>query len=162
MEKQEQIVYYRTTDIHEICEKYVRRYFENQKCEIFANLRLFARQDKEINYFMDKILDELEIELKKYKKECMEHIHKNVLQQIEKYDNKKDNAIILLEEHLQKRISQITEKEPYDIISKKFLDNMENRLYCDYHEKVENMQIFCFLMIFMNIIFIGAFYFKLI
>ena len=169
MEQQEQqeqqthtVSNYSVTDIHDICDKYVRRYFEHQKTDILANLRIFARHDREINYFMDRIMDELAKELKKYKKDALEEIKSKVNEQIEKYDKKKDNAIYLLEDHLNKRIAQITKKEPYDIISKKFLDNMETRLYRDYHQKVESMHMFCFLMIFMNIVLIGAYYFKLI
>jgi len=148
---QQEHIEYSVTDIHDICDKYVRRYFEHQKTDILANLRIFARHDREINYFMDRIMDELKIHLNKYKKEAIQEIKEKINEHIEKYDSKKNDAIYTIEKHLNKRIEDIHRKEPYDIISKSFLTKMENNLKIEYHDKVENLQIFCFLLVFINI-----------
>jgi len=153
---------YTVSEIHDICEKYVRRYFEHQKIEILANLRVFARHDREINYFMDRIMDELKIHLNKYKKEAVAEIKTVINEQIDKYDNQRQNAISKVEEHLNMRLKDIMKKEPYDLISKNFLEKMENRLRIDYHDKVENMQIFSFIMIVINIGLIIGYYWKLL
>lgn len=160
-QQSQQVSNYSVNDIHDICDKYVRRYFEHQKTDILTNLRIFARHDREINYFMDRIMEELSKELKKYKKEAIEEIREKIDKHNEKYDNRRNNAIIQIDNHLNNRISQIIAKEPYDIISSKFLDKLEKKLYSEYHEKVANTQFVCLIMIIINIVLLVVQYFKL-
>jgi hypothetical protein len=135
----------------EYCEESVNKYFDKQKREIFENFRMFARYNKEINFFMDKIMDELSKELNIYKTDLIEEFKIKINEHIHNYNVQQKRTLRELDNYLNKKIDDIQKKEPYDIISQKFLSNLEKSVEKNYYEKVEFLQNICILFILVNI-----------
>lgn len=138
-------------EIEKYCEETVNKYFEKQKREIFENFRMFARYNREINFFMDKIMDELSNELNTYKNDIITNIKYKIDEHINNYNSQQKKSLRDLDNYLNKRIEQIQKKEPYDIISQIFLRNLEQSVEKKYYEKVEFLQNICILFILANI-----------
>ena len=172
-----------TAQIEQVCQKYLANncqkicqpiladkvdqichtYLEQQRKDIFANLRTFARYDRDIQYFLEKIMDQLSIELEKYKKEMIEDI-KGITQQYKSnYEEKTSQSIQQIDKHLERRISQIIAQSPYDVISQKFLDEQSKKLQYsiqkDFGDKIDNLQFLCWFLIVLVIAM--GFYIKL-
>lgn len=123
-------------DIEKIC----KRYYEEQRGDILQNLRTFARYDKEINYFVDKIMDVFQEELKKNANENLENCKKRIKDYIDEYCQKQENGIVLLEEYLNNRVQKITKKEPYDIITSHYMKTLEKDLKNQYYTEIEGIK----------------------
>lgn len=144
----------------ECCDETVNKYFDKQKREIFENFRMFARYNKEINFFMDKIMDELSKELNIYKTDLIEEFKIKINEHIHNYNVQQKRTLRELDNYLNKKIDDIQKKEPYDIISQKFLSNLEKSVEKNYYEKVEFLQNICILFILVNISMFVYFFFN--
>ena len=123
-------------DVEKIC----RRYFEEQRADILQNLRTFARYDREINYFVDKIMDVFQEELEKNTNKNLENCKNRIRSYIDEYCKKQENGIVLLEEYLNNRVKQITNKEPYDIITSHYMKNLEKDLKNQYSAEIDGIK----------------------
>jgi hypothetical protein len=151
------------TDIKKICEECceqsVNKYFDKQKREIFENFRMFARYNREINFFMDKIMDELNKELNIYKTDLIEEFKIKINEHINNYNVQQKRSLRELDNYLNKKINDIQKKEPYDIISQKFLSNLEQSVEKKYYEKVDFLQNICIFFVIINISMLMFLYF---
>ena len=128
----------------------VRKYLDEQKQDIFSNFRTFARYDRDIQFFLRKIMDELSVELNNYRDTTISDFKEKTKQYKLDYKKETDDAIHSINRYLDSRIKKITAQPPYDAISQNFLIEQGAKIRAqikeEYGDKIEFLQVTCFLL----------------
>lgn len=141
-------------EVRETC----NRYFNKQKEQILSNLRIYAKYDSEVNYFLDKILAELQEDFTIIKKRCINELNEEFNKFNNKIENNTNNSIKTIDEHLNTKVNQIIKREPYDIISRSFLADLKNKWEMRYDNKLNDIYFYIFLLFALNNIFFYYFF----
>ena len=136
--------------VHNEVKETCQRYFNKQKEQILSNLRIYAKYDNEVNYFLDKILDELQEDFIIIKKRCINELNEEFNEFDNKIENKTASSVKTIDYHLNTKINQIIKKEPYDIISSTFLTDLKNKWEMTYDSKLNNLYFYMFLLFTLN------------
>ena len=144
-------------EVRETCQ----RYFNKQKEQILSNLRIYAKYDSEVNYFLDKILAELQEDFSIIKKRCINELNEEFNEFDNKIENKTASSVKTIDNHLNTKVNQIIKREPYDVISSSFLAGLKNKWEMRYDNKLNDLYFYIFLLFVLNnIIFYYFFIYK--
>lgn len=144
-------------EVRETCQ----RYFNKQKEQILSNLRIYAKYDSEINYFLDKILAELQEDFSVIKKRYINELNDEFNEFDNKIENKTASSVKTIDDHLNTKVNQIIKREPYDVISSTFLAGLKNKWEMRYDNKLNDLYFYIFLLFVLNnIIFYYVFIYK--
>ena len=142
-----------TDNINCLIERECRKYFFSQKENILSNLRTYARYDDEINFFLDKVLDELRNEFKKEKKFIKDDLNVEFTKWKVQYKETLHSGINKLEHSLDNKTKEIFKKEPYDMLTKRFMLNLKNECKNEYDDKINNVYLLIFLYLLVKLDF---------
>ena len=145
-----------TEDINKLIENECKRYFYAQKENILSNIRIYARYDEEINFFLDKVLDELRKEFKEEKKIIRNDLKDEFNDWKNRYQEDLKLGISKLHKSLDDKTKEIFKKEPYDLLTQKFMEKLKRDWRMEYEEKINNLYFFLYVII---IIFCISFWF---
>ena len=121
-------------DIQKIIDKKCCDFLNSQRNDIIANIRAFSKYDGEIQYFLDRVTHQIKDRFEDEKDEVYDYI-KTSKDDLRKYHERKlYESQTSMDRHLKSKIESITEKQPYDAISKEFLDGIQKD-WIKYYQK---------------------------
>ena len=129
---------YSNEEIKLLIKKEVEKYFDLQSRDVMRTFRRFSQNDPEIN----SILNESSSKISKEADEEYLDFHNKISKETDQFIRKAQNE---MDKTLNKRISSIITKEPYDVISKEFLSNLEKKYKSeinDLDDKIHGVLIF--------------------
>ena len=126
--------YYFDQNIRKICYEYLNK----QRNDIISNLRTFARHDSEVQYFLNKIVDQLRDKFHQERDEMIEEVKSLYANYHASYYQKLNSGIYEIDKHLDERVKQIHKQAPYDEISIRFLDSLRDQWHKEYMKKHGN------------------------
>jgi len=126
--------YYFDQNIRKICYEYLNK----QRNDIISNLRTFARHDSEVQYFLNKIVDQLRDKFHQERDEMIEEVKSLYTNYHASYYQKLNSGIYEIDKHLDERVKQIHKQAPYDEISIRFLDSLRDQWHKEYMKKHGN------------------------
>jgi hypothetical protein len=140
-----------TEDINYLIKQECQRYFYSQKENILSNIRIYARYDSEINFFLDKVLDELRKDFQEEKKLITSDLKDEYNNWKYLYQEELNKGIKKLQRSLDEKSKDIFKKEPYDLLTRNFMIKLKQEWRNEYEDKINNLYLVIIFLVFCQI-----------
>ena len=140
-----------TEDINYLIKQECQRYFYSQKENILSNIRIYARYDSEINFFLDKVLDELRKDFQEEKKLITSDMKDEYNNWKYLYQEELNKGIKKLHRSLDEKSKDIFKKEPYDLLTRNFMIKLKQEWRNEYDDKINNLYFVIIFLVFCQI-----------
>ena len=137
-----------TEDFNKAIEAECKKYFYNQKENILSNIRTYAKYDNEINFFLDKVIAEVRKEFEEEKKIIRNDLKEEFKKWKVQYQEDLKSGIKKLHQELEEQSQKIVKREPYDILSKAFMNELRKEWRNEFDEKITNVYMWFFFLVF--------------
>jgi len=137
-----------TEDLNKAIEVECKKYFYHQKENILSNIRTYAKYDNEINFFLDKVIAEVRKEFEEEKKIIRNDLKEEFKKWKVQYQEDLKSGIKKLHQELEEQSQKIVKREPYDILSKAFMNELRKEWRNEFDEKITNVYMWFLFLVF--------------
>jgi len=137
-----------TEDLNKAIEAECKKYFFHQKENILSNIRTYAKYDNEINFFLDKVIAEVRKEFEEEKKIIRNDLKEEFKKWKVQYQEDLKSGIKKLHQELEEQSQKIVKREPYDILSKAFMNELRKEWRNEFDEKITNVYMWFLFLVF--------------